>query len=51
MGKTYKPYKAEKTYGDIFEAKLFNHGERSMKIRRKVLKSATRKFVKELDKE
>ncbi len=51
MGKTYKPYKADKTHGDTLEAKDFNHGERSMKIRRKMFKSATRKFIKDLDKE
>lgn len=46
-----KPLKADHTRGDTFDAKHFNHGERSMKIRRIMTKKATRKFIKELDKE
>lgn len=46
----HKPYKADKTQGDVFEAKNFNHGERSMKIRKALLKKATRKYIKDLEK-
>jgi hypothetical protein len=45
-----KPYKADHTHGDTIEARKFNHGERSMKIRRVMLKKATRKFLRDLDK-
>jgi len=46
-----KPLKFNNQHGDIQEAKLFNHGERSMKIRRKLFKNNTKKFLKDLDKE
>ena len=45
-----KPHKADHTHGDTIEARNFNHGERSMRIRRIMLKKATRKFLKDLDK-
>jgi len=46
-----KPLKYDHTHGDTKEAKMFNHGERSMKIRRIMFKKATKRALKDLDKE
>ena len=45
-----KTTKGDGTRGDTKGARDFNHGERSMKIRRIISKKAARRTIKELDK-
>ena len=45
-----KPYKYDKSFGDVFESKDFNNGYRGRKIRKILLKKATKRFIKDQDK-
>jgi hypothetical protein len=42
-----KPYKYDRSYGDVFESKDFNNGHRGRKIRKTLLKKATKAFLKD----